>query len=167
MPAPTAGGTGPARLYPDSRRHSDRSKPGNDGPTSGTLPLSIPAGLKRTPAEGENGEHGRNKPGALQIPLHELDAALHQVMARRTHSVIPVGIDVELERLVVLDEFGNHLVRILNMHVVVARTVRDQQLTLQAVGEMNRRVVVVSRPGYPEAGRCRSRCKSYRRTSMT
>lgn len=59
--------------------------------------------------------------------------------------MIPVGIDVELEGLVVLDEFGNHLVRILNMHVVVARTVRDQQLALQAVGEMNRRVVVVSR----------------------
>ena len=137
----------PARpdYIPDFRRRSDRCKPGNDGPTSKTLPLSIPAGLKRAPAEGENGEHGRNKPGALQIPLHELDAALHQVMARRTHSVIPVGIDVELEGLVVLDESGNHLVRILNMHIVVARTVRDQQLALQAVGKMNRRVVVVSR----------------------
>ena len=144
MPAPTTGGAGPTRLCPGlpapsteaSRETTDRH-PERFRALFGSAP--------RRASVRKNGEHGRSKPNALQIPFHKLDAALHQVMARRTHSVIPVGIDVELEGLVVLDESGNHLVRILNMHVVVARTVRDQQLALQAVGEMNRRVVVVSR----------------------
>lgn len=58
--------------------------------------------------------------------MDKFDATFHQVIPVIAHRMVPVGIDIHLERFIVLYQTRDHFVRILDMHIVVGRAMRDQ-----------------------------------------
>ena len=70
--------------------------------------------------------------------MHEFDTTLHQVVAVIAHGVVAIGVDIHLERFVMLHQTSHHLIGVLNVHIVIGRTVSNQQFTLETVRKMDR-----------------------------
>ena len=49
--------------------------------------------------------------------MDKFDATFHQVIPVIAHRMVPVGIDIHLERFIVLYQTRDHFVRILDMHL--------------------------------------------------
>ena len=80
----------------------------------------------------------------IQRILNHLLAYERRIRGR--HRVILIGIDHHIVLLACTIQCMAHLHRILEMYVIVGRTVHNQQLgaVTEAVGEVNRRIIVIA-----------------------
>ena len=83
---------------------------------------------------------------SLQFPLDKVGHQLVEVQAgvAAVDAVVLVGIDAHLELLIGLLEGGDEVEGVLEVDVIVARTVDKQIVALQPISEVDGRIVVVA-----------------------
>ena len=74
-----------------------------------------------------------NKP--LQILLNKPNSPPQKVVTRGAHPVVLVRVYQQFEILIGTHQLLNHLIAVLDMDIVVARTVRQQQFSFEQAGK--------------------------------